>query len=240
IISPAPLCTLSLHDALPISAATDVAKPCEPPALLIVATAVLDELQVTWVVRSCVVLSLKVPVAVNCWVNPSGRPGLVGVTAIETRVALVTVSVAQVFVVVQLALPSVAVIVMGPPAATDVARPSEPLALLIVAEPVLDDLQVTWGVRSCVVLSVWVAVAVNCRVVPFAMLGFVGVTAIEERVAFVTVSVVFPETSPSVAVIVVVPAATDVARPALSIVATPVFDELQATWAVKSCVLLSE
>ena len=80
----------------------------------------------------------------------------------------------------------------------------------------------------------------NCRVVPFAMLGFVGVTAIEERVAFVTVSVVFPETSPSVAAIVVVPAATDVAKPALSIVATPVFDELQATWAVKSCVLLSE
>src|SRR5256712_2850239 len=77
-----------------VPAATDVARPCDPPALLIVATAVLDELQVTWVVRSCVVLSLKVPVAVNCWVNPSARPGLVGVTAIETRIALVTVSVA--------------------------------------------------------------------------------------------------------------------------------------------------
>src|SRR6266568_3462706 len=70
-----------------VPAATDVAKPCEPPALLIVATPAAEELQVTWVVRSCVVLSLKVPVAVNCWVNPSGRPGLVGVTAIETRVA---------------------------------------------------------------------------------------------------------------------------------------------------------
>ncbi len=136
-----------------VPAATDVARPCDPPALLIVATAVLDELQVTWVVRSCVVLSLKVPVAVNCWGNPSGRPGLVGVTAIETRVALVTVSVAQVFVVVQLTLPSVAVIVMGPPAATDVARPFDPLALLIVATPGLDELQATWVVRSCVVLS---------------------------------------------------------------------------------------
>src|SRR6266540_3784335 len=103
-----------------IPAATDVARP----ALSIVAKAVFEELQVTWVVKSCVVLSLKVPVAVNCRVNPSGRPGLVGVTAIETRVALVTVSVAQVFVVVQLTLPSVAVIVMGPPAATDVARPA--------------------------------------------------------------------------------------------------------------------
>src|SRR5205823_2612192 len=41
-----------------VPAATDVAKPCDPPALLIVDTAVLDELQVTWVVRSCVVKSL--------------------------------------------------------------------------------------------------------------------------------------------------------------------------------------
>ncbi len=71
------------------------------------------------------------------------------------------------------------------------------------------------------------------------MLGSVGVTSIVDRVAAVTVSVVLPETPPKVAVIVVVPAATDVARPALSIVATPVFDELQVTWVVKSCVVLS-
>src|SRR5207247_9047036 len=89
----------------------------------------------------------------------------------------------------------------------------DPPALLIVATAVLDELQVTWVVRSCVVLSLKVPVAVNCRVVPFAMLGFVGVTAIEERVAFVTVSVVFPETSPSVAVIAVVLAATEIGRP---------------------------
>src|SRR5439155_18308487 len=136
-----------------VLAVTAVASACDTPAMSIVATAVFEELQVTWVVRSCVVVSLKVPVAVNCWVNPSGRPGLVGVTAIETRVALVTVSVAQVFVVVQLTLPSVAVIVMGPPAATDVAKPFDPLALLMVATPGLDELQATWVVRSCVVLS---------------------------------------------------------------------------------------
>ena len=74
----------------------------------------------------------------------------------------------------------------------------------------------------------------NCCFVPFAMLGSVGVTSIVDRVAVVTVSVVFPETSPSVAVIVVVPAATDVARPALSIVTKAVFEEFQVTWAVKS------
>src|SRR5207245_10552326 len=116
-------------------------------------------------------------------------------------VASVVVRVAAVIVGVVLleADPTVAVVVMGLPAATDVAKPCEPPALLIVATAVLDELQVTWVVRSCVVLSLKVPVAVNCWVVPFAMLGFVGVTAIEERVAFVTVSVVFAEVSPSLA-----------------------------------------
>src|SRR5207244_11568746 len=71
------------------------------------------------------------------------------------------------------------------------------------------------------------------------MLGAVGVTVIVDRVAAVTVSVVLPETPPKVAVIVVIPAATDVARPALSIVAKTVFEELQVTWDVTSCVVLS-
>jgi len=221
-----------------VPAATDVARPFDPLALLIVATPGLDELQVTWVVRSCIVLSLKVPVAVNCRVSPSGRLGLAGVTAIVDRVAAVTVSV-----VFPETSPKVAVIVVEP-TATELASPWDPPALLIVATPVADELQVTWVVRSCVVLSLKVPVAVNCRVVPFAMLGFVGVTAIEVRVAAVTVSVVFPETSPKVAVIVMgPPAATDVANPcdpaALLIVATAVLDELQVTWVVRSCVVKS-
>jgi hypothetical protein len=41
------------------------------PELLIVATAVLDEDQVAVLERSCVLLSLKVPVAVNCCVFPA-------------------------------------------------------------------------------------------------------------------------------------------------------------------------
>src|SRR5205809_431405 len=215
------------------------AKPFDPPALLRVTTPGVDELQVTWVVRSCVVVSLEVPVAVNCRVSPSGRLGLAGVTAIEVRVAAVTVSV-----VFPETPPKAAVIVMGPPAATDVANPCEPPALLIVATAVLDELQVTWVVRSCVVLSLKVPVAVNCCFVPFAMLGFVGVTAIVVRVAAVTVSVGFPETDPKVAVIVMgPPAATDVAKPcdppALLIVATVLLDELQVTWVVRSCVVNS-
>jgi hypothetical protein len=64
-------------------------------------------------------------------------------------------------VVVAQTLPEVALIVVDP-AATDVASPFEPAALLIVAMPVLDELQVTAAVRFCVVLSENVPVAVNC------------------------------------------------------------------------------
>src|SRR6266542_1837979 len=160
--------------------------------------------------------------------------GSVGVTSIVDRVAAVTVSV-----VLPETPPKVAVIVVVP-AATDVARPCDPPALLIVATAVLDELQVTtWVVRSCVVLSLKVPVAVNCWVNPSGRPGLVGVTAIVDRVAAVTVSVVLPETPPKVAVIVVVPAATDVARPALSIVAKAVFEEPQVTWVVRSCVVKS-
>ena len=47
-------------------AATPVANPLEPAVLLMVAMELSDELQVTDVVMSCVVLSVKVPIAVNC------------------------------------------------------------------------------------------------------------------------------------------------------------------------------
>ncbi len=85
-----------------------------------------------------------------------------------------------------------------------------------------------------------VPVAVNCCVVPRAMLGVAGVTAMDASVALVTVKVAVPDMSPEVAVMVVVPAATDAARPALLIVATAVSDELHVADAVKSCVVLSE
>ena len=85
-------------------------------------------------------------------------------------------------------------------------------------------------------------VAVNCRLVPFAILGLVGVTAIDVSVAAVTVRVVVPLTAPRVAVIVVEPSATAVALPlsaALEMVAVAVDDEVQVTAAVKGWVLLS-
>src|SRR5262249_28329262 len=64
---------------------TAIALPFEPAALDIVATEVVPDVQVTWFVRFCVELSEKVPVAVNCCVNPLGTFGLAGVTVIEVR-----------------------------------------------------------------------------------------------------------------------------------------------------------
>ncbi len=71
----------------------------------------------------------------------------VRVIEMDTSVAGVTVRVVDPDM-----LPDVAVIVVDP-VATAEANPLEPAALLIVATPVLDELQVTAVVRSCVVLS---------------------------------------------------------------------------------------
>jgi hypothetical protein len=227
-----------------VPAATEVARPFEPVVLLIDATLVLEEFQATVSVRSCVVLSEKVPVAVNCCVVPLAMLGLVGVIARDASVAGFTVSV------VDPDMPSDDALIVVVPAATAAAKPE----LLIVATPVLDEPQVTDVVRFCVVLSENVPVAVNCWVVPLAMLGLAGVIARATSDAPVTVRSVEPEVSPDVAVIVVLPAffpyayaclpvfdgAAVESGATLVIVATLVSDELQVTDAVRSCVVLSE
>jgi len=76
------------------------------------------------------------------------------------------------------------------------------------------------------------------------MLGLAGVTAMDTSVAEVTVSTVDPDIFPDVAVIVVEPAATEVASPldpaALLMDATLPVDEFQVTAVVRFCVVLSE
>jgi hypothetical protein len=151
--------------------ATAVASPLDP----IIATLVLEELQVTAPVKSCVVSSEYVPVAVNCWVVLLEIAGSGGVISMDTSVAVVMVRD-----VVPEILPDVAVIVVEP-AATAVASPLYPAALLMVAAPP-DELQVTASVTSCVVPSKYVPVAVNCSVELFAIDGLVGVTAIDDNV----------------------------------------------------------
>src|SRR5437588_740925 len=80
--------------------------------------------------------------------------------------------------------------VTGPPAATAVASPWLPEALLMVAMPVLDEDQLTWLVISAVLPSEYEPVAVYCSVNPTGTLGLEeasGVTAIERSVmAFTT------------------------------------------------------
>ena len=79
----------------------------------------------------------------------------------------------------------------------------------------------------------------NCWVRPLASDGLAGVTAIDATTAGVTVSVVAPLTPPSVAVIVVEPANSAEARPVVEMVATVVFDDDQATDAVRFWVVPS-
>ena len=149
----------------------------------------------------------------------------------ETMPLPVTVTVA-----VPEMLPDVAVIVVEPPAKA-VANPLDPAALLILATDAVDEFHVTDVVRFCVELSEYVPVAVNCCDAPTAMVGLAGVIASDTSVAAVTVSVAVPDTLPDVAVIVVEPAATEVALPlepaALLIAATVVYDELQDTAVVR-------
>jgi hypothetical protein len=139
--------------------------------------------------------------------------------------------------------PNVAVIVVEPTLMA-VANPLEPAALLIEATASSDEFQVTCVVRSCVEPSEYLPVAVNCRVVPRAILGLTGSIVIDCRVAGVTVRVVVPEIPSIAAVMVVEPTARAVANPlepaVLLIEATAPSDELQVTCVVRSCFELSE
>src|SRR5262249_49597519 len=101
-----------------------------------------------------------------------------GVIEIETRVAWVTVSV------VDPEMPPEVAVIVDVPAETPVARPCEPAALLMVATPVIDELQVEVVVIFCVLPSLKCPVAVNCCVAPTAMLT-VGDTVMDCRTAFV-------------------------------------------------------
>jgi len=119
----------------------------------------------------------------------------------------------------------VAVMMVGVPVVTAVARPL-PLTVADVSE----EFHVTSVVISKLVPSEYIPMAVNCWVSPIGMLGLSGVTDMEDRVAWGTVRVVFPDLPPKEAVIVAEPVATAVARPPLLLtIATDVFDEPQVT-----------
>jgi hypothetical protein len=184
--------------------------------------------------------------------------GLVGVTVMDTSVAEVTVSAVDPDV-----LPDVAVIV-AEPAATEVASPLEPAELLTAATAAAEELQITDVVRSCVVLSENVPVAIKCWFVPLTMPGLVGVIAMDTSVAEVTVTVVDPDVPPQLAMICALPdptafkcpgllsafdalSAVAVENPSNSATSVPdatfkasKVDAVHVTDDVRSCVVLSE
>ncbi len=106
----------------------DVARPCVPGRLLIVAIDVFEENHVTVLVMSCEKPSVNFPVAVNCCVPPKTMLAEEGVTSMEDSAAGVTVRVAPFDVIPK----RVAVIVVVP-WLRPVATPFDPDALLIVA-----------------------------------------------------------------------------------------------------------
>lgn len=217
--------------------ASAVARPWERAAFEIATTVASEDVQVTWVVRSTTELSLNVPSAVNCRVEDWGMVTLAGWTLIETRIALVTLSVVE-----PLTLPESALMVVLP---TDraVVRPGDP-ALAMEATEASEEDQLTVLVSTCVLPSVKVPVATNCCVSPRGSEGLAGVTAMETRVAAVTVSRVDPVLPEKLAEMVVVPRPAAVARPrlpaAFEIEATVSDDEDHVTRSVMSCVEPSE
>ncbi len=52
---------------------------------LIGATPTFDELQVAWLVKSCVDPPVNIPNAENCWVVPTAAPGVAGNTSMPVR-----------------------------------------------------------------------------------------------------------------------------------------------------------
>ena len=121
-----------------------VAKPNVGEESLMVATFNAEEVQYAELVKSCVVLSLNVPVAANCWPVPRAMDGLAGVMMIEIKVAELTVNEVEPEIE-----PELAVIVVVP-AAIAVARP----VALIVATLVRAEVHVTVLVKFCVDRSV--------------------------------------------------------------------------------------
>jgi hypothetical protein len=128
--------------------ATAVSKP----VVLTVAAAVLEEFQIAELVRFCVLLSLKVPVAVSCSVLARTIELLGAVIAIDCNVAAVIVN-ERVFDVT----PPCAALMLVEPTPVPVATP----VLLMVAAAVFEEVQVAELVRFLVLPSLNVPVAVN-------------------------------------------------------------------------------
>ena len=151
VLAVGPLACVAVMVAVPSESAV-----ARPPDAVMVVTVGLLLVHVTAVTRVCVLLSLYVPVAVNWRVRPMVLVGFWGLMVRLTRTGAVTVN--AVFTVIPAAC--VAVIVVSPTVRAVARPPGEAM----VATPMLLLAQATLPVRSWVVPSVKVPVAVNWTV----------------------------------------------------------------------------
>lgn len=183
--------------------------------------------------------------------KPSGKLScavVAGVTAMDRKLAAVTVSIVLPEIG-PLVVTRVAVMVEVP-TPTPNASPLFSKLLLTVAALMLDDDHDTWVVRSWVVRSEYVPVAVNRPEVPFGVLGAAGVTAMDCKMAGVTVNVVFALKLPNAAAMIAVPTKFPVAKPLepaellMGAIGRPVAGSVPAddhvTWVVRFWVVWSE
>ena len=138
----------SVADTVVLPAAMVVARPLDPLALLMVATAGAELLHVTLSVRFCVLLSLYVPVAVNCCVLFAAKVVAAGAIASDTSIAGVTVNV----VAAEL-MPLTPAVTSVVPGVEVLAKPLDPAALLIVATVAVVLVHAAIADRFCVLPS---------------------------------------------------------------------------------------
>jgi hypothetical protein len=116
-----------------------------------------------------VVPSSNVPVATSCCELANGTVGFAGVTEIETRFAFDTVREEAELVTV----PDEAEILVKPGAAAS-AKPCVPGEELMLAIVDWVEFHATCDVMSDVVPSLYLPLAVNCWIVPFAIFALAG------------------------------------------------------------------
>lgn len=129
-----------------------LAVPSVGMLLLTLATAAAEELQLAVVVMSCVLLSVNVPVALKLAVVFVAMDAVGGATAMDTIAAGATVSK-----VVPVTFPNAADTVVGPCVLVE-ARPAAEMLAAVVFEL----LHVAEAVKSFVLPSLYLPVALNC------------------------------------------------------------------------------
>ena len=235
--------TVNVADPVtPENVAEMITVPVEVPVARPVTLIVADEWrgadQVTVPLRSAVLPSLYVPVAVNCCERPATTEAVAGVTTIFCNVAVVVLRVAVPLSAGVWPLKEAVIVVVPAVAPRPAAAVASPLRS-IVATAVFDDVHVTFLVRSTVLWSEKIPVAMNCCEAPSGITVVAGVTSIEMRIPAVTFKLAEPLIEPSVAVTVVLLTAVPVNNPAELICATD-FETVQTTDVVRSCVEPSE